>query len=141
MDDPLAAYTFRIWIGDTEFGFSKVSGLSREAEATIYQEGGLNDRVHVLRGSVKNPGLLRLERGAYAGTYFPFYLAGERLSQTLRIDIRPPGSSRQNPQKGKVYALTGLLVKKWEVGELDALQNTLLIDRFELNYEYLYVSI
>ena len=138
MVDPLAAYTFRVWIGDTEFGFSKASGLSREAEATIYQEGGLNDRVHVLRGPVKNPGLLRLERGAYAGEYFPFYLAGERLSQTLRIEVRPPGAS---PQKGKVYALTGLLVKKWEVGELDALQNTLLIDRFELNYEYLYVSI
>lgn len=42
--------------------------------------------------------------------------------------------------KGKVYALTGIWVKKWEVGELDALQNKLLIDQFELNYDYLYIS-
>lgn len=135
--DPLAAYIFRVWLGQQEYGFSKASGLSRETEAVVYQEGGLNDRVHVLRGTVKNPGLLRLERGAYAGKEFPFYLAGDRLSETLRIVVRPPGSSRE---KGKVYALTGLLVKKWEVGELDAQQNTLLIDRFELNYEYLYIS-
>lgn len=135
--DPLAAYTFRVWLGQEEYGFSKVSGLSREAEASVYQEGGLNDRVHVLPGAVKAPGLLRLERGAYAGKEFPFYLAGEKLSETLRITVRPPGSGKE---KGKVYALTGLLVKKWEVGELDAQQNSLLIDRFELNYEYLYVS-
>lgn len=135
--DPLAAYTFRVWIGQTEYGFSKVSGLGRESEAVVYQEGGLNNRVHVLPGMVKHPGVLRLERGAYVGKEFPFYMAGERLSETLRIDIRPPLPPRK---KGKVYALTGLWVKKWEVGGLDALQNTLLIDQFELNYEYLYVS-
>lgn len=136
--DPLAAYTFRVRIGEAEYGFSKVSGLGRETEVTTYQEGGLNDRIHVLRGPVKTPGLLRLERGAYAGEAFPFYLAGERLAQSMRIEVRPPGLPQVS---GKFYTLTGLVVKKWEVGELDALQNTLLIDRFELNYEYLYVSI
>ncbi len=135
--DPLSAYAFRVWIGRDEYGFSKVSGLSRESEAVVYQEGGLNSRVHVLPGVVKNPGVLRLERGAYAGKEFPFYLVGERLSETLRIGVRPPGFLRR---KGKVYVLTGLWVKKWEAGELDALQNTLLIDRFELNYDYLYIS-
>ena len=53
--DPLAAYTFRVWLGEDEYGFSKVSGLSRESEAVVYQEGGLNNRVHVLPGVVKNP--------------------------------------------------------------------------------------
>lgn len=147
--DPLAAYTFRVWLGQEEYGFSKVSGLGREAEAVIYQEGGLNNRVHVLPGMVKQPGLLRLERGAYVGKEFPFYIAGERLSETLRIDIRPPlpppkkgeQKGKEKPKsKGKVYALTGIWVKKWEVGGLDALQNTLLIDQFELNYEYVYIS-
>lgn len=91
--DPLAAYTFRVRIGEAEYGFSKVSGLGRETEVTTYQEGGLNDRVHVLRGPVKTPGLLRLERGAYAGEAFPFYLAGERLTQSMRIEVRPPRPS------------------------------------------------
>lgn len=136
--DPLAAYTFHVWLGTLEFGFSKVSGLGREAETTVYQEGGLNDRVHVLRSPVKNGGVLRLERGSYAGEYFPFYLAGERLGLPMRIEVRPP-NSRLAP--GKIYTLTGLIVKSWEAGELDALQNSLLIDRFEIHYEYMYVSI
>lgn len=136
--DPLAAYTFRVFLGSLVFGFSKVSGLSREFETTVYQEGGVNDRVRVLRGPVKNPGLLRLERGAYAGEFFPFYLAGERLSQSMRIEVRAPGLLRL---LGKFYTVTGLMVKKWEVGELDAMQNTILIDRFELSYEYLYVTV
>ena len=69
--DPLAAYTFRVFLGVMEFGFSKVSGLGREAETTVYQEGGVNDRVHVLRAPVKTPGTLRMERGAYAGEFSP----------------------------------------------------------------------
>jgi len=135
--DPLGAYTFQVFLGSRSFGFSKASGLSRETETTVYQEGGVNDRVHVLRGPVKNPGVLRLERGAYAGEYFPFYMAGERLAQPMRIEARAPGGLFP---LGKFYTLTGLVVKKWEAGELDALQNTLLIDRFELSYEYMYIS-
>jgi len=135
--DPLAAYTFRVFLGTREFGFSKVSGLSREAETTVYQEGGVNDRVHILRGPVKNPGVLRLERGAYAGENFPFYLAGERLKVSIRIEVRSPGGTNA---PGKSYTAEGLVVKRWEAGELDAMQNTILIDRFELNYEYLSVT-
>ncbi len=114
-----------------------MSGLGREAEITTYQEGGLNDRVHVLLGRENNPGALRLERGAYAGEGLPFYLAGERLSEPMRIEVGPPGLLLR---RGKAYVLTGLMVKKWEAGELDAQQNTLLIDRFDLSYEYLSVS-
>jgi len=136
--DPLGAYTFHVWLGNLPFGFSKVSGLSREAATTVYQEGGVNDRVHVLRGPVKNPGTLRLERGAYAGEYFPFYLAGERLALPMRIEVRSPVGLHL---PGKFYTLTGLVVKKWEAGEMDALQNTLLIDRFELDYEYMYIAV
>lgn len=135
--DPLAAYTFRVFLGVMEFGFSKVSGLGREAETTVYQEGGINDRVHVLRAPAKTPGTLRMERGAYAGEFFPFYLAGERLFLPMRIEVRSPEGEQL---LGKFYTLTGLVVKKWEAGELDALQNTILIDRFELNYEHLLVT-
>lgn len=136
--DPLAAYTFHVWLGNLPFGFSKVSGLSREIETTVYQEGGVNDRVHVLRGPVKTSGILRMERGAYAGEYFPFYLVGERLMQPMRIEVRSPEFLHL---LGKFYTVTGLIVKKWEVGEMDAQQNMLLIDRFELSYEYIYISV
>lgn len=73
----------------------------------------------------------------HSGEFFPFYLAGERLFLPMRIEVRSPEGLQLF---GKFYTVTGLVVKKWEAGELDALQNTILIDRFELNYEHLLVS-
>lgn len=135
--DPLAAYNFHVRIGDMEFGFSKVSGLQRESEPFTYQEGGLNDRVHVLPGPVKNCGTLHMERGAYAGEDFPFYLVGQKLSAALRLEIWNEANSKLG---NKIYTLTGLVIKKFEAGELDATQNTLLIDRFDLSYEHMGIA-
>jgi len=135
--DPLAAFQFQVVLGKETYGFSKLSGLQRERNITTYQEGGLNGYVHLFPGPAKSGGTLKLERGAYAGENFPFYLTGERLSIPMRVEVWNP-SKRQ--QIDKCYTLTGLIVKRWEVGELDALQNALLIDRFELDYEEISVS-
>ncbi len=135
--EPLAAYDFHVWIGEKEFGFARVSGLARESEPFTYQEGGVNDRVHLLPGPVKNSGTLRLERGVYAGELFPFYLVGERLKAAARLEIWGEANAAA---AGKIYTLTGLVVKKFEVGEMDAMQNALLIDRFELGYEAMRVA-
>lgn len=134
--DPLTAFMFRVRLGVMEFGFSKVSGLQREIETVTYREGGLNDQVHIFPGAVKNGGTVHLERGSYAGEYFPFYFVGERLLVPMFIEIYCP-SARWKVDK--LYVLYGLVVKKWETGELDAAQNALLIDRFELSYENLAV--
>lgn len=130
--EPLAAYQFHIRIGEQEFGFSRISGLQREGETFRYQEGGLNERVHILPGPARYGGVLRLERGAYFGEYFPFYLAGERLGCPVTVEV---WTEHPEAKPAKVYTLTGVVVKKWEVGELDAIQNAILIDRFELGYE------
>ena len=133
---PLAAYNFIVRIGDLEFGFSRVSGLAREMEPVTYQEGGLNDRVHVLPGPVRSCGTLHLERGVYAGASIPFYLVGQALNQPLRVEVWDQDRARPSA----VYTLAGLVVKEFEVGEMDALQNTLLIDRFDISYGYLHLS-
>lgn len=136
-EGPISAFLFRVRIGKEEFGFSKISGLQREIETVTYQEGGLNGQVHVFPGVVKNGGTVHLERGSYAGEQFPFYIVGERLKEPMYIEIYSP-SDRSKIDKS--YTLQGLVVKKWEAGELDAMQNALHIDRFELSYEYLAVS-
>lgn len=138
MADPLTAFFFRVKLGEGHtFGFSKISGLQLERPTVTYQEGGLNDHVHVFPGPAKNCGTVRLERGAYAGELFPFYAVGEPLAQEMRIEIWNPAD---RTRLDKCYTLKGLTVKKWELGELDALQNLLLIDRFELDYETLSIA-
>lgn len=129
--DPLPAYNFHVWLGILEFGFSKVSGLARESDPITYQEGGVNDHVHVLPGPTKNCGTIRLERGVYVGQILPLYLVGAKLDVPMRIEVW----KQDNPlYGGKVFTLDGLVIKRWEVGDLDAQQNALLIDRFELSY-------
>lgn len=134
--EPLTAYQFHVRVGPMEFGFSEVSGLGRERDVFTCQEGGLNDRVHLLPGPARSAGTLRLKRGAYYGEYFPFYLVGERLEVPVRVEV---WAERPQPRPAKIYLLTGVVVKKWEVGNLNALGNEVLIDAFELGYENLAV--
>ncbi len=135
MGDPLSAFRFRVVLEKEEYGFSKISGLQMERPTTTYQEGGLNGCVHVFPGPAKSCGTVRLERGVFTGAELPFYLVGEALPKHMTI-LHWGGGKKVN----KCYRLYGLVVKKWEVGEFDALQNTLLIDRFELDYETLSVA-
>lgn len=135
--EPLAAYQFHIRVGEHEFGFSRISGLQREGETFRYQEGGRNERVHILAGPARYGGVLRLERGAYFGEYFPIYLEGERLGCPVTVEV---WAGQPETKPAKVYTLTEVVVKKWEVGDLDAMQNAILIDRFELSYENIAVE-
>lgn len=137
MSDPLSGFRFRVVMEKQEFGFSRVSGLQWERPATTYQEGGVNDYVHVFPGPAKSCGTVHLERGVYAGEDLPFYLVGERLPKHMTI-VLWNGADRKKVDK--CYRLSGLVVKRWEVGELDALQGTLLIDRFELDYQSLAIA-
>lgn len=127
---PLSGCAFRVSVCGAELGFSKISGVQRETELLTYQEGGLNDRVHTFAAPCKAERVLRLEKGVYEGAGHPFYLVGERLSDALRLEVLDGAGAIQ-----KTYTLCGVTVKKWEVGELDAAQSALLIDRFELSYE------
>lgn len=135
--DPAGAYQFLVRIGNDEYGFSRISGLRRERENFTIQEGGLNDRVHILPGPVKRGGTVRLERGVYLGEQLPFYMAGEPLPGAMTIELCSP--SGQSGQKN--YTLVGLVVKSWEAGDLDASQNQILIDRFEIDYEFMYIEV
>ncbi len=137
MSDPLSAFRFRVMLEKEEYGFSKISGLQMERPTVTYQEGGLNGSVHVFPGPAKSCGTVRLERGVYAGMELPFYMVGEALSKQMVILL---WRAADRKKVDKCYRLSGLVVKKWEVGEFDALQNTLLIDRFELDYEALYIA-
>lgn len=134
--DPAAAYRFLVHIGKEEYGFSRVSGLRRQRENFTVQEGGLNDRVHVLPGPAKQGGTLRLERGVYMGEYLPFYMVGETIPDSMTVELWDPSGGGK-----KRYRLVGLVVKAWEAGDLDASQNQVLIERMELDYEYLRIEI
>lgn len=132
--DVLPGFRFTAWLGPVAMGFQSMSGARRSAPVETYQEGGLNDRVHVFTAPATDAGTLRMEKGAYKGIHHLFYLVGESLPLPLTVIV---SDGRGLP--GKTYLFTGCVIKSWEVDGLDAAQNGLLIDRFEVAYEAIQV--
>ena len=128
--EPIPGYRFIVFLNGLILGFQKVSGLNREVETEVYHEGGLNTKVHVFPKACGGEQVLRMEKGTYGGVEHPFSLVGERLDGALNLIVM---DNFGVPLKS--YLFMGLIVKKWEVGELSAEQNGLLIDRFEVSYE------
>ena len=132
--DLLNQYSFRVFLEGAEaleLGFSRISGLQVGVETTTYQEGGVNDRVHLLRGPIQRGGTLRMERGVYAGEFCPLYVTGTWLpALKLQVYAHP---SQKKP--GKTYLFSNLIVKSWKVGTMDALEGRIMIDTFEVDYE------
>lgn len=128
--DPLPGYRFSVYLNEMLLGFQKVTGMNQEIETFVYHEGGLNTMVHVFPKTCTGERVLRMEKGTYGGVCHPFCMVGERIEGNLILMVM---NNLGKPLKR--YLFTGLLVKKWEVGELSAEQSGLLIDRFEVCYE------
>ena len=125
----LPGYRFNVTIGAFSIGFASVSGVERDTEVFTYQEGGLNDRVHVFSKPAAAPGNLVMEKGVCPLTANPFYMVGERIDVPLTLQIM---NNTRTP--AKTYVFTDCIVKKWSVSRLSATDSTLLIDTFEVAY-------
>ncbi len=126
----IPGYRFVVSLGGLLLGFQKISGVSREIETETYREGGLNTRVHIFPKYCGGERILRMEKGVCKGMGHPFYMVGEQIGGALGVIVMDGFGL---PLKS--YLFTGLLVKKWEVGELSAQQSGLLIEHFEVSYE------
>lgn len=127
-------YNFRACIGQAQIGFMKVSGIERTIETFTYAEGGLNDLVHVFPNRVKNAGTLHFESGFVQGNLSPFLHVGVGFD-TMRIEVL---NTARKPVR--YYTFKNLVVTKWELGELDAKQSEILVERFEVTYGEVYVG-
>lgn len=134
--DPIPGYRFIVFLDGLLMGFQKVSGIKREIETEVYREGGLNTRVHVLPKASSGEQKLLMEKGIYSGMEHPFCMVGERLAGSLNLIVM---DSMGMPLKS--YLFSGILVQQWEVGELRAEENSILLDRFEISYEEFQVVI
>lgn len=127
--DTLVSFRFIVTVGNVLFGFSKVSGMTKDVDVEQYQEGGCNDYVHLFVKPVVNAKTLSLEKGVLQFGVSPFYLVGEPID-SLTIEVL-----NRLGIIVKRYVFRNLIVTKWEVQELNASTDGILIDRFDLQYE------
>lgn len=127
--DTLVSFRFIVTVGNVIYGFSKISGITKDVEIEQYQEGGCNDYVHLFVKPVANTKTLVLEKGVIQLGLSPFYFVGEPI-ESLTIEVL----NRMGILM-KRYLFRNLIVTKWEVQELNATTDGILIDRFDLQYE------
>lgn len=128
-------YRFSVRIQNTHLGFQQISGIQREASVETYREGGRNGSVIVLPKGVNKEQHLTLKKGVYLKGSSPFYLVGEAID-TMVIEV----FDHDAKTIAKTYTLLNLVITKWQVSELDAQANKLLIDTFEIAYGELHVA-
>nr|DAJ02123.1 MAG TPA: major tail protein [Caudoviricetes sp.] len=134
-DDPLQGFKFRISIPGLpdSCGFSKISGLTMEIGVTEYDEGGY-DVTHKLQGKAKG-GELTCEKGAFPSTQveqvFRKALSSKERS-TIVVNLL---DSRGKVQR--TWKFAECWCSKWELGDLDASSEDVLMETLTLQYEYM----
>lgn len=136
---PVAFY-FQVTIGNYEYAFKEVSGLTAEMEIEPIREGGVNNYVHHLPKSMKHNNLV-LKRALHPVKqedvkWIQRILEGnlELLLSTKNILVKLLDS---NGLAIYTWSCENAYPVKWEVDNLDAEKNGVLIETMEFAYSQL----
>ena len=137
-DKPLPAYFFEVEIEGQTFPFRSCSGLKVETEVIEFREGGNNEFIHKLPGTVRFSNI-RLTRA----------FTGDRSLYDWHAAVKKPEFKRVN---GTITMFDRLGTRiaawtfhngfpaKWEGPEFDASKNEVAIETIEIAHEGLTIS-
>lgn len=112
--------------------FSKVSGLESSMEYEELMEGGKNEAPYLLAIPHKKHVPLVLEHGIIpAESRFAKLRPGMRLDSWLAVVLL----SAKGELTARRFWITDGIVTKREVGNLDAMGNSILVERFEIMHD------
>jgi len=150
--NPVPSFNFALEVEAMFFmPLKAVRVFTKENEFEYYQEGGLNDYVHMLRKPISKPFTFQVERyvGVSATTDFnasfmdPIAMGTELiLPVVLYVTHLPAGDSGDNfrpTNTTRAYIFTGCTVISKEYGELNAERSGLLTDVTTISYRELLV--
>lgn len=104
--DPAPSYKFVIELGGIiEAHFTECSGLSAERTVVQYEEGGVNDYVHVLPGRIKYSNIVLKHGITVSSALWKWYEKGRRdgrVAQSRNISIL-------------LFNKIGVPIKRWNI--------------------------
>jgi phage tail-like protein len=131
--DPFHGFRFVVEFDSVQNGgFSRVKGLSRELKVDSYHEGGLNDYEHKYIGQATYPNLV-LEHGIFDSWLWDWQqdVSEGRVSRkTLSVILRDDTGT----EVWRWHA-QGAFPVKWSVADLDAANNTVLLESVEFVHQ------
>ncbi|MFI8415493.1 phage tail protein [Serratia sp. NPDC078593] len=117
-----------------DIAFQRVSGLSRTLDVSQHREGGENARNIWLAEKV-NHGSLVLERGVMNASFLTW-----QFDRVLRRESTQWANVvimllNESSLPVTTWTLSHALPVRWQMGDLDASSNTVLINTLELRYQ------
>jgi len=104
----------------------------------VLKEGGVNDYVHVLQKPYTSPHKLIFERGVCESDILSKLtplLVGKKLPFSGIISVKD--------YRGETiasYSFKDPIILRWEIGDLDALENKVLLEKLEVAHSGISVS-
>ena len=134
--EPIAGYKFQVFIQNTRMGFSKITNFETFIETEGIVEGGVNSHVHSLLKPVSTEKTLVFERGVGDRGLATGWLADLSPGNHFPFDILIIVGDRSG-EMSAIYMVHGATVKRWQMGDLNAMDSNVLIESFEIVYEEL----
>ena len=133
-EDMIGNNQFRVAIGPAVFSFSKVTNLSDTVEYEPYQEGGFNDYPRLLKTPKTKMETLILEKGIRVGVKDVSMMALTTGVWVTAVVIMVMKHNRVV----KSYFFEQGVITQWELGDLNALGNEILIKRVVITHNGLH---
>lgn len=133
--DPLQSFMFKVQISGlpTGVGFQKISGLSREVAVVEYLEN-MYAHAHKLPGR-ESVGEITFERGMYADKYLQTLYESVFKKTTSRSTVVIQICDRFGNVR-RMFQLAECWFNKYEVGDLDATSDDVIIETLTMQFEY-----
>lgn len=129
----LATLFFKNIPSPLDLRFQRISGLGRELKVNEHHEGGANEGSLYLPERITHPPLV-LERGVMVVT--PLTMIFNKVLSNFDPQYVDLVIMLLNNHRLPIcsWTVTDALPMSWHTGELDAMSNTVLINRLELAY-------
>lgn len=133
--DPLQSFMFKVSIPGLPngVGFQKIGGLSREVAVVEYLES-MYEHKHKLAGR-ETVGEVTFERGMYADNYLRDLYEAIFKNPTARNTIVISVCDRIGNVR-KTFSLAECWFSKYEIGDLDATSDDVIIETLTMQFEY-----
>ena len=133
--DPVPSYAFHVEIdGIVEASFIQCSGLSVTREATPLREGGVNDAVHYLPGTLSF-GKVSLQSGiAHSEVLWEWFKEGYADGNVRFREVAVLQMVPYTQQVVRRYDLTKCMVTQWSGPSLNTGSNDAAIETIELAF-------
>jgi phage tail-like protein len=123
---------------DNDTRFQSVSGLNMEYDVETFKEGGENRFEHKLPGRTKFPDL-SLKRGMLTNSDVIKWVLGILRDRDF-VNHKPTTINvhllNENHETLKLWEFIDAWPKKWSVSDLNAQENTIVIETLDLAYKY-----